>query len=387
MLKELLSKNRNRWQIVGASFGAFLGLFILLFASQLYFDFQKILRGSNDADNFITINKPVSLANTIFGKSVFSTENIKELENQSFTQQVTPFVANRFKASASSRMISFYTELFFEAVPESFIDVKDPMFRWFEGQGEVPIIMSKDYLALYNFGFALSQGLPQFTPSTIRQVTVDITLRGNGREQTFTGRIIGFSERINSILVPPSFMKWSNANFGDQPDQGASRLLLKVNDPYNKQLASFLKEKGYEISIGRLTGGRLALMLNISLFILSVIGVLMLILSIVVFILNYQLIISKSSSDIKLLLQIGCKAGQINEILRGTLFRILLSVFAAVVVCLGVARWAILAWVNQNGFELHTFYSWVVCMLGLVVFGFILFINARSIKKNIASQY
>jgi hypothetical protein len=387
MLKELLSKNQNRWQIVGASFGAFLGLFILLFASQLYFDFQKILRGSNDADNFITINKPVSLANTIFGKSVFSTENIKELENQSFTQQVTPFVANRFKASASSRMINFYTELFFEAVPESFIDVQDPMFRWFEGQGEVPIIMSKDYLALYNFGFALSQGLPQFTPSTIRQVTVDITLRGNGREQVFTGRIIGFSERINSILVPPSFMKWSNANFGDQPDQGASRLLLKVNDPYDKQLASFLKEKGYEISIGRLTGGRLALMLNISLFILSVIGVLMLILSIVVFILNYQLIISKSSSDIKLLLQIGYKAGQINEILRGTLFRILLSVFAAVVMCLGVVRLAILGWVNQNGFELQTFYSWVVCVLALVVFGFILFINAQSIKKNIAGQF
>jgi hypothetical protein len=387
MLKSLLSKNQNRWQIVGASFGAFLGLFILLFATQLYFDFQKILRGSNDADNFITINKPVSLVNTIFGKSVFSNENIQELENQPFTQQVTPFVANRFKASASSRMINFYTELFFEAVPESFIDVQDPMFRWFEGQGEVPIIMSKDYLALYNFGFALSQGLPQFTPSTIRQVTVDITLRGNGREQTFTGRIIGFSERINSILVPPSFMKWSNAHFGDQPGQGASRLLLKVNDPYDKQLASFLKGKGYEISIGRLTGGRLALMLNISLFILSVIGVLMLILSIVVFILNYQLIISKSSHDIKLLLQIGYKAGQINEILRGTLFRILLSVFAAVVVCLGIARWAILAWVNQNGFELHTFYHWAVCLLGLVIFGLILFINARSIKKNVAGQF
>jgi hypothetical protein len=386
MLKELLSKNQNRWQIMGASFGAFLGLFILLFASQLYFDFQKILRGSNDADNFITINKPVSLVNTIFGKSVFSTENIKELENQSFTQQVTPFVANRFKASASSRMINFYTELFFESVPESFIDVQDPMFRWFEGQGEVPIIMSKDYLALYNFGFALSQGLPQFTPSTIRQVTVDITLRGNGREQTFTGRIIGFSERINSILVPPSFMKWSNMNFGDQPDQGASRLLLKVKDPYDKRLAAFLTEKGYEISIGRLTGGRLAFMLNVSLFILSVIGVLMLILSIVVFILNYQLIISRSAQDIKLLLQIGYKSSQINKILRGALFKILLSVFAAVILGLVLARLAILEWVNQNGFELNTFYNLVVCVLGLLVFGFILFINARSIQKNIEGQ-
>jgi uncharacterized membrane protein YidH (DUF202 family) len=75
-----------------------------------------------------------------------------------------------------------------------------------------------------------------------------------------------------------------------------------------------------------------------------------------------------------------------QKILRGTLFKILLSVFAAVVVCLGMARWAILVWVNQNGFELHTFYDWVVCLLGLMVFGFILLIIARSIKKNIEGQ-
>ena len=386
MLKKLLDKNNNGWQILGASLGAFLGLFILLFASQLYFDFQKILRGSNDADNFITINKPVSLANTIFGKSVFSKENIQELENQPFTQQVAPFTANRFKASASSKMINFYTEFFMEAVPENFIDVQDPQFRWYEGQAELPIIMSKDYLALYNFGFALSQGLPQFTPSTIRQVTVDVTVRGNGREQTFTGRIIGFSERINSVLVPPAFMKWSNNNFGDQPDLGASRLLLKVNDPYNKQLSSFLKEKGYEISIGRLTGGRLAFMLNLSLFILSAIGILMLILSVVVFILNYQLIVSKSANDIRLLLQIGYKASQINEILRGTLMKVLASVFVLVIISLTIARISILHWTSENGFELSPLYHFWVWVVGFILFGVILFINAQSIKKSIVKQ-
>ena len=126
MLKKLFQKNRNPFQIVGAAIGAFLGLFLLLLALQIYFDFQKILRGSNDGDNYITINKPVSLANTFLGKSVFSDANIKELENESKainTEGVGIFTANRFKVGASSKMMGFYTELFFESIPESFLDV------------------------------------------------------------------------------------------------------------------------------------------------------------------------------------------------------------------------------------------------------------------------
>ena len=81
----------------------------------------------------------------------------------------------------------------------------------------------------------------------VRQVTIDITIRGNGQERTFTGRIIGFSERINSVLVPEDFMAFANKNFGDQPDLGASRLLLKVANPYDQNLTHFLEEKGYEL--------------------------------------------------------------------------------------------------------------------------------------------
>jgi hypothetical protein len=177
MLKKLFQKNRNVYQIAGAAIGSFLGLFLLLFSLQIYFDFQQILRGSSESDNFITINKPVSLVNTFLGKSVFNKKDIQELGNQPFTEGVGIFTANRFKASASSKMINFYTDLFFESVPNAFLDVQDSHFRWDEGQAEIPIIMSKDYLALYNFGFALSQGLPQFTASTIRQIHLDITVR------------------------------------------------------------------------------------------------------------------------------------------------------------------------------------------------------------------
>ena len=390
MLKKLFQKNRNPFQIVGAAVGAFLGLFLLLFALQIYFDFQKILRGSSDGDNYITINKPVSLANTFLGKSVFSEANIKELENESNalgTEGVGIFTANRFKVGASSKMMGFYTELFFESIPESFIDVQDSKFRWYEGQNEIPIIMSKDYLALYNFGFALSQGLPQFTPSTISQVSVDITIRGKGREKVFAGRIIGFSERINSILVPERFMKFANDNFGDQPDIGASRLLLKVKNPYDKNLTRFLEEKGYEISSGRLIGGRLTTILNAIISSVFVIGFLLMILSVIVFILNYQLIISKSAPDIRLLLQIGYRPSQITSVLRGSLMKLLGSVFFIIILALIFTRFILLNWMERQGFELNMPYHIIVILTGITLMFLITTINFFNIKKSVLQEF
>ena len=390
MLKKLFQKNRNPFQIVGAAVGAFLGLFLLLLSLQIYFDFQKILRGSSDGDNYITINKPVSLANTFLGKSVFSEANIKEIENQSNTlgtEGVGIFTANRFKVGASSRMMGFYTELFFESIPESFIDVQDSKFRWYESQNEIPIIMSKDYLALYNFGFALSQGLPQFTPSTISQVSVDITIRGKGREQVFAGRIIGFSERINSILVPERFMKYANDNFGDQPDIGASRLLLKVKNPYDKNLTRFLEEKGYEISSGRLIGGRLTTILNAVISSVFVIGFLLMILSVIVFILNYQLIISKSAPDIRLLLQIGYRPSQITSVLRGSLMKLLGSVFFIIILALIFTRYILLNWMETQGFELNVPYHSLVIFTGIALMLLITTINFFNIKKSVLQEF
>ena len=361
----------------------------MLFALQIYFDLKKILRGSDDGDNYITINKPISLVNTFLGKSVFTKSNIQELENQTLSGigKVGVFTPNRFKASASSHVVNFYTELFFESVPPAFLDVQDLDFRWQEGQGEIPIIMSKDYLALYNFGFALSQGLPQFTPATIRQVSIDVTVRGNGREQVFKGRIIGFSERINSILVPESFMQWSNANFGDQPDGGASRLILKVKNPYDKNLAVFLKEKGYELSSGKLIGGRLSTILNATLTVIAGIGIILMILSIIVFLLNYQLIISKSAADIKLLMQIGYHPFAISRILRGSLLRLLVVVFVAVVVALVAVRFALLSWFSNQGFDLDGSYHFLVIAAGLVLMGAITFLNFYNIKKSVLEQF
>lgn len=383
ILKKLLTQNRNIWQVLGAAIGAFIGLTLLLFSLQTWFDLRKILRESSEGENYVILNKPVSLANTIFGKSVFKPEEIKDIGNQPFAKSVASFSANRFKVSASSSAINFYTELFFESIPREHLDIQDADFRWQEGQTEIPIIMSKDYLALYNFGFAVSQGLPQFTPSTIRKVSFDINIRGKGTEKTFTGRIIGFSNRINSILVPESFMTFANAQYGDQPDFGASRILVKVANPYDKNLGIYLNEHGYELSTGRLIGGKLGSILNATIAALAIIGVLLMLLSTLVFVLNYQLIISKSASDITLLRQIGYHPRDIARILRGSLLRLLGVIFAIVVLVLFLTRLSVVAWLEKQDFNVTKGYDLPVMLVGLALMTTILVINVLNIKKHV----
>ena len=137
--------------------------------------------------------------------ATFSRSEIKDIREQPFADKVVGFISNQFSLSAfteSKRFPDFYTDLFFEAIPDEYLDVKNPEWHWVAGQKTIPVILPQDYLNLYNFGFAPSQGLPQISPKTISLVNFKIEISGRGKSDQYKGRIIGFSNRINSILVP-----------------------------------------------------------------------------------------------------------------------------------------------------------------------------------------
>lgn len=86
--------------------------------------------------------------------------------------------------------------------------------------------MPKVYLNLYNFGFAQSQNLPQISESGASLAKFNIHVYGQKKHQKFEARIVGFSERINTILAPKSFVDWGNKNFGEHENQNLAELLL-----------------------------------------------------------------------------------------------------------------------------------------------------------------
>ena len=370
--------------MLGAALGAFIGLFLLLSTLQFYFDVQKMLRGdANPGDQYVQINKKVNLFNTLGVKAGFTDADIEEMKSKPFIESVGKFTANDFRAGASSDMLGFYTELFFESVPKEFLDVNEPSFRWSEGQNNVPVIISKDYLALYNFGFAPSQGLPQVTPSSVGKLNMEIIISGKGHKQSFNGKIVGFSDRINSILVPPDFMAWANANFGGETGL-ASRLILKVQNPLSKDFQAFLKEKSFEVSAGRLIGSQFGVLLKLVLSVLWLMGLLILGLSMLVFTLNFQLLIAQSGPEIRLLLETGHYPKQISGLLSKRFSiqfgLVLLSVFVA----LFAMRFWQLGYFEKQGFEIKAGFDTLVWIAGLGFCAVLLLLNIANIRRAVA---
>ena len=382
MLKKILWNQQNPLQIWGAIIGAFLGLFLLFSAVQLYRDIQLLTKGG-DREEYVIVNKKVNIFNTLGASSAFTNEEIETLKSQNFVQSIGHFTPNRYKVSISSPMMGFYTELFFESIEPEYLDINNEKFSWKEGQQEIPIVLSRDYLALYNFGFAPSQGLPQFTPNTIKKVSVDVNIRGNGLRKTLSGRIVDFSDRINSILVPQSFMDWANKTFGDTENESVSRLILATDEPYSQALQTFLKDHNYEVSKGKLIGGQIGVLLHTILGIIAFIGLIITILSILVFILNFELVISRASSKIRLLLQLGYKTKQISDLLIKQLLKIFVAVLVAALASVFIGHYFLAKWMQTQSLNITPSLHWSIYLVALLIAGIFAIINIQNIKKKV----
>lgn len=387
LLNKLLWNGRNNWQIFGAAVGTFIGLLLLLQAVQFYTDLQNLMNGtSNNHDNgYLMINKKVSLLNTIGGASTFSEAEINALKSQDFVTEVGAFSSNQFKVAASSQMIGFYSEMFMEAVPNTFMDVQPRGWNWSPTDEEVPLVISRDYLALYNFGFAPSQGLPQFTQSTIKKLPFTITISGNGQTRRYKGRIAGFSDRINSILVPQSFLDYSNQQLGNGIADRPSRLIFSTDNPYDEALQTYLKENNYEISRGRVIGEELQVLLQLLLSAVGVIGGIIVFLSFLVFILNFQLVIAESSSDIQLLLQIGHRHQTISRVLIRNLAILFGSVILFVFLALAVSRFFFIDWTTEQGFSLNNNFSTLTYLVAAAFVSLFFGVSWWSIERRVQS--
>ena len=74
-------------------------------------------------------------------------------------------------------------------------------------------------------------------------VNLDIRITGVGRTENFKGKIVGFSNRLNTILVPQSFMKWANENFAPNAEAQPARLIIEVSNPADSAIASYFQKK------------------------------------------------------------------------------------------------------------------------------------------------
>ena len=206
--------------------------------------------------DFISVTKTITNEN-MASDNRFTEADIKEMQSLPFAEGAAPLIANQFRVKASAgNIIPFSTDLFVESLNNAFIDTVPPNFTWQEGQTDVPIIFSADFLEMYNV-FAPGQDLPQMSAETISSINIILECYGPAGLQSYRGHIVALSDRINSVLVPESFMQMANQKFGGVTRAPASRIYLKTKDANNPELLNFLTKKNYHINKDKTRFGRI----------------------------------------------------------------------------------------------------------------------------------
>ena len=277
------------------------------------------------------------------------------------------------------------TMLFFESIPSEFIDVADSDWKFDPEKPEIPVIMSRDYLSLYNFGFAASQGLPQISEGIVSKVPLDFTLRGNGHNDTMKGRIVGFSNRLNTIVVPQEFMKWSNERYGSGIDRNPSRLILEVNSPGDVKMQRYFDDHGYQVAGEKMQQGKAQYFLNLIVSIVIVVGIIISVLAFFVLMLSIYLLLQKNTKKLQDLLLLGYSPAQVSQPYINMVLAINAAVLVLAVIIMLLARAYYLPMLQAMGTSGGTII--IALIVAVVIMTLISVGNIIAIKRKIKALW
>jgi len=293
---------------------------LLLFVSVLvWLNFKETLSGKNKQDSmaeYLVIGKKITDINA--GKNIpgnlFTDEEIAEAGKAEGVMEAGSLTSNRYPVSASlGGSLGFYTELFLESVDDKFLDIIPEEWKWQPGQQYVPVIMSNDFLNLYNYGFALSQGYPQLSQKSIRNIPFQINIAG-GREQ-YRAQIVGFTDRISSVLVPQNFMDAMNRQYGNQSTGRPSRLILKVKDPSAAAFVKFLETKGYTVNQEQLRWNKIRTAVQAIVASVGIVAIIVVGMAVLSFLLFIEITVQRAAGHISLMLLLGYAPATLRKIL------------------------------------------------------------------------
>jgi len=259
--------------------GLFIAFILVLSCLQLYENANRLFGNkSSDSNYWLTFSKKITPDNIgrreLLG---FNEKDIAGLKKWQEVESVYPFSANEFKTSANGGdFIPFYTDLYFEGVDIKAIDVPLTEEEFQVKGDEIPIIISREYLNLYNYGFALNQGLPQISEDFAKKIEVNINIVVNKQNKTYRGKMVGLSDRIHSVLIPKKFL--DSLNLAEKPQLANqpkifNRVLVQVKDSGDESLISKMKEHNYESNQESLRSAKIKSKLFLVLNLIALLGI------------------------------------------------------------------------------------------------------------------
>ncbi len=384
---KLLRRHISVAQLFGFFLANLLGMFIVLLSLQLYVDLRPLLQEDGGAikSDYVILSKQLggigkSQANT------FSKSEIKEIEEQRFVASVGCFQTSLYQVDCSLAMTdkaNFGTQMYFESVPDEFVDADKQKWTFDENNPVIPIILPRNYLSVYNFGFAQSRSLPQLSEGMVSMLQVKVRLRGNGRDEMMSGFVAGFSNRINTILVPESFMQWSNQRYATEQSAEPTRLILKMSNPADDAIPQFVQNHRYDIDEDKLDAGKMMFFLKLISAAVMAVGLLISLLSFFILVLSIYLLVQKNTMKLQNLMLIGYSPLRVARPYVLLTVSVNLGVLLMAIILMLLCRDAYMQYLWQMFPTLQDSVAWPAMLLGTLLFVLVAVLNVVVINRRI----
>lgn len=390
MLWKLLRLHISVAQLAGFFIANLCGMVIVMLGIQFYNDVSPVFTQEDSfiKKDYIVVTKKVSTLGSIAGKSgTFSDYEVDDLKSQPFTVEVGAFQPSQFKVSAGISFggMDISTAMFLESVPDGFVDVKADAWRYTDGQSEIPIIIPRNYLNLYNFGFARSRNLPQLSEGMVGLVSLNLYIAGNGKRDMKKGRIVGFSNRLNTILVPESFMNSANATYGGNKEWEPSRLIIEVDNPAEERIARYFNDNGYETEDSKLDAGKMTWFLKVAVGVVMAVGLVISLLSFYILLLSIYLLLQKNTDKLENLILIGYSTSRVAMPYQILTVAINLMVLVLSVIIMVIVRGIYTDALSDIITGTDDVSIAMSCVFGVILFILVSVYNIIAIRRKIGS--
>ena len=334
LLTRILWSRKRKWQFITAGLGFLLGLLMIMLAVQVFTDIRKALHRGADSE-YLIVSKKVTVKSTLSFITSAPTVSLNErdlngLRSQSFIKDITPITTNTFDLYtnlANLLQVEGFFDIVFESVPDRFLDTIPPGWQWREGQTTIPVLLSKQMLDVYNFNAALLYELPQVSLELLQALEFRILVTRGSNRMELNGRIVGLTHRMPTLAVPHDFLLWANDRYG-KSEAVVSKVMIEVDDPGNMDLRKYLSENSFETNLDRLRSDSRFKYVRLISGLVSITGLLFTGLSLVIFMLTLQLLISRSQEEVRLLITLGYTPGSLSRNLLVNFMLVMLLIAA-----------------------------------------------------------
>ena len=426
---------------------------MLILGVQLYQDASSLLVNNKGPKNYFTLNKKVeggALINLGKNDRTFTSDELEKIKALNGVNKIGGFIRNQFPLTLyiwpSGKVglgTAAKTDLFFESIPDEFLDFIPRDWYWSENSKTVPIMVPKFYLDLWNFGLAPSRiEYPSLSTKAATGMPIELFI-GQKREAKLNGRFVAFSKRINSVLVPENFLEWANKKFGgpkaddyfflwkngqiegppvtqsilaslqNEPEfknwetspihspakripafqalsekkkkkkTGPSRIILEIEDNPSSSLLSYIQQNRLEIN-REFPEQDIIKKVTLVIFLgIAIIGALLSLLSIATFATSFRLVVAQASEQAQNLLLLGFSQNQVANVIFSRFLALFHFILGVSVITGYVIKSLLLNLADKNGIVLNPGLSFQTIFF-ILLYGLIfIFINRLVIKNSV----